>query len=331
MPVDPNVDIVDKQRANRRGFLTGITLAELMMITLFVLLLLLGNYQRVEDSFGGREQLTKAIEMAEEMDKVIAASGSERPLSDTWRVLTRKVQAFLSRPEQFDRWLEQLELDPIPEIAQGQGEGEALRAEIGKLRDELAKTKTKLKEEQDRTTALKQNLSTERNNLTENKKRMDLLKVELTKTKVGGLVLCTYEPPGTNATELRGRSIPLGTVYLEADGVTLIKRNETLPNMQVVDYVGDAYDMGDALTLLGDWPIHRKLDFDEFANIGRRFVSLGNRESDKRQQCRFSMKYYIEDKVTPHSVFTEKFLKYFFRQSDVTNAEFEILRSEREN
>ena len=301
------------------------------MITLFVLLLLLGNYQRVEDSFGGREQLTKAIEMAEEMDKVIAASGSERPLSDTWRVLTRKVQAFLSRPEQFDRWLEQLELDPIPEIAQGQGEGEALRAEIGKLRDELAKTKTKLKEEQDRTTALKQNLSTERNNLTENKKRMDLLKVELTKTKVGGLVLCTYEPPGTNATELRGRSIPLGTVYLEADGVTLIKRNETLPNMQVVDYVGDAYDMGDALTLLGDWPIHRKLDFDEFANIGRRFVSLGNRESDKRQQCRFSMKYYIEDKVTPHSVFTEKFLKYFFRQSDVTNAEFEILRSEREN
>ena len=331
MPVDPNVDIVDKQRANRRGFLTGITLAELMMITLFVLLLLLGNYQRVEDSFGGREQLTKAIEMAEEMDKVIAASGSERPLSDTWRVLTRKVQAFLSRPEQFDRWLEQLELDPIPEIAQGQGEGEALRAEIGKLRDELAKTKTKLKEEQDRTTALKQNLSTERNNLTENKKRMDLLKVELTKTKVGGLVLCTYEPPGTNATELRGRSIPLGTVYLEADGVTLIKRNETLPNMQVVDYVGDAYDMGDALTLLGDWPIHRKLDFDEFANIGRRFVSVGNRESDKRQQCRFSMKYYIEDKVTPHSVFTEKFLKYFFRQSDVTNAEFEILRSEREN
>ena len=154
---------------------------------------------------------------------------------------------------------------------------------------------------------------------------MDIFKQELAQTKQGGLVLCMFEPASPNAFSLRGRSIPLGTVYLEEDGVTLVQKNEDLPNLMVVDYVGDDYDTTDAWVLLDGWALHRKLTFDEFATVGREFVSLGDRETETRQNCRFSMNYYIEDFVTPHSVFTDVFLQYFFRQSDISRAEFEQL------
>ena len=38
------------------------------------------------------------------------------------------------------------------------------------------------------------------------------------------------------------------------------------------------------------------------------------------------MNYYIEDYVTPHSIFTDVFLLYFFRQSSLSRTEFERLR-----
>lgn len=327
MPVDPKYDVITHQRANRRGFLLGITLAELMLITLFVLLLLLGNFQRIEDQFGGPEPLTEASSMAE----TIVDAAPQRPLTDTWRVLTRKVQALASRPEQLDRWLQELEEDPAPDIAQGEVEAETLREEVGELRQQLADTQEALDLQQDQSEQLQEALSAERTVLADANNRMDLLKDELAKTKEGGLVLCMYEPPSSNASALRGSSIPLGTVYIEADGITLIQRNEDLPGISVVDYVGDGYDTTEALSLLEEWPIHRKLDFDEFAARGTDFVSLGDRESDTRQNCRFSMSYYIEDFVTPHSVFTDVFLQYFFRQTDVSRAEFDRLLTAQDN
>ena len=321
MPVDPKYDVITHQRANRRGFLLGITLAELMLITLFVLLLLLANFQRIEDRFGGPEPLTEASSMGE----TILDAGPQRPLSDTWRILTRKVEALASRPEQLDRWLDEMENDPAPDIAQGEDEAETLREEVGDLRERLADTQDELDRQQDQTDQLEETLSQERNLMADTNNRMDLLKVELAKTKEGGLVLCMYEPPGQNASVLRGRSIPLGTVYIEADGITLIHRNGDLAGMTVVDYVGDAYDTVEALSYLNEWPTRQKLSFDEFAARGTEFVSLGDRESDTRQNCRFSMNYYIEDFVTPHSVFTDVFSRYFFRQSDISKAEFEQL------
>ena len=150
MPVDPKFDSIHHQRANRRGFLLGITLAELMLITLFVLLLLLGNFQRIEDRFGGPDPLTEASSMAETM----VEASPQRPLSDTWRVLTRKVQALSTRPEQLDRWLDEMEQDPAPDIAEGRNETQVLREEIGDLRARLADTEAELDQEQDRTTDL---------------------------------------------------------------------------------------------------------------------------------------------------------------------------------
>ena len=322
MPVDPNVHFFDEQRAGRRGFLMGITLAELMLIALFALLLLLRNSHDVAERFGGAVAMREASNMGE----AIASGDSQRSLSDTWRVLTRKVRALASQPEQLDRWLDLIEDDPLPEIARIPGEHEALRDEIEDLRHRLAEASADLDRQLDETRQLEETLALERNDFAAVTDRAELLEVELARTREGGLVLCMYEPAVPNAAALRGRSVPLGSVHLEADGITLIRKNGALPGMRVVDYVGDAYDLNPAVSLLHDWPPHRKLSFEQFADYGRRFVALGNVESDKRQQCRFSMNYYIEDYVTPHSIFTDVFLLYFFRQSSLSRTEFERLR-----
>ena len=322
MPVDPKYDAITHQRANRRGFLLGITLAELMLITLFVLLLLLGNFQRIEDRFGGPEPLAEASSMGE----IITNAKPERSLSDTWRVLTRKAEALAARPEQLDRWLNSIENDPLPSIAKGEGEADTLREEVGDLRKQLADIQAELDHQQNTTIQLQNDLSNERESNADSGNRIDLLEEELSKSKEGGLVLCMYESPGSNASVLRGRSIPLGTVYIEADGITLIQKNEDLLGLSVVDYVGDEYNTTYALTLLGDWPVHEKLTFVEFAERGTDFIALGDLETNTRQNCRFSMNYYIDDFVTPHSVFTDVFLQYFFRQTDISQAEFEQLQ-----
>ena len=311
----------DKHQANHRGFLLGITLAELMLITVFVLLLLLGNYHRVEESFGGSNQLTDATAFG----KVIVAAKSNRPLSETWRVLSRKAEALASTPKQFDNWLDQLEQEPLSEIVRGTEDTEALQTEVRELSSELAASETRLSHEQDRINSLEKTLAAERDALAVTENQSELLKLELANTKEGGMVLCMFEKPLSGASTLRGRSIPLGSVYLEADGITLIQRNESLVDMQVLDYVGDMYDMEDALNLLNNWPTNRKLNFDEFVTIGRQFVSIGDRESEKRQQCRFSLNYYIEDFSTPLAVFTDVFQKYFYQQSRISKTEFESI------
>ena len=322
MPVDPKYDVNTNQRANRRGFLLGITLAELMLITLFVLLLLLGNFQRIEDRFGGPEPLTEASSMAES----IVDARPQRPLSDTWRVLTRKVEALASRPEQLDRWLDEMEEDPAPDIAPGQDEAETLREEVGDLRERLADTEAELDRQQDQTAQLEEDLTQERSLMADTKNLVERLQTEVVKAKEGGLVLCMFDPPDPNASAPRGRSIPLGTVYLEDDGITLIQKREDLGDIKVVDFVGDDYDTADAQSLVDEWPLHQKLSFNEFEEWGSKFVSLGDRESETRQNCRFSMNYYFEDYATSHNVFTDVFENYFFRQSDISRAEFEELQ-----
>lgn len=368
----PYPDILN---ANRRGFLMGIILAELMLITLFVLLLFLKNYQqaekKLEQDFGGRKPLTEATKLGQ----AITGSDTERELSETWKVLTREVKKQAASPGQLDGWLndleegtEQKEDDNLKEkmeeledklteaetelekekersgiledkLSEQTGElSEALddlallkddnklQQELEKLREQLVESEADLEKAEKHGAELEQSASEQAKKLAEADNKMNILKDEFAKTKAGGLVLCIYERPATGAGKLRGRSIPLGTMYLEANGITLLRRNEKLRGMSVVDYVGDPFDTRRALDLLDDWPLHKKLSFEEFSKRARPFVKLGNQKSEKRQNCRFSMKYYIEDIKTPHSVFTDQFLQYFFRQTAISRTEFEHIQ-----
>ncbi len=369
----------DTLSAGRRGFLMGIILAELMLITLFVLLLFLKNYQQTEqdlEQFGGRKPLSEAAKLGQ----LISESKTQRELSDIWTVLTREVEKQATSPGQLDSWLNDLE-EKTEEAEQEKYDNERLREkveeledkltetetglekekersskaedkvseltkeldkarkdldllkddsklqqELEKLREELAKSETNLEKAKERNAELEQSASEQAEKLAESDNKMNILKDEIAKTKAGGLVLCMFERPASSAGKLRGKSVPLGTMHLEADGITLIQRNEEIRGMSVIDYVGDAFDTSRVLDLLYDWPLHTKLSFEEFGLRAKPFVRLGNQESEKRQNCRFSMNYYIEDFKTPFSVYNDQFQQYFLPQTDISRAEFERLR-----
>ena len=320
--------LIEIGRANRRGFLVGITLAELMLMILFVLLLLNRDFQleameavKVEEEFGGTEPLSEARSMAQQLAEV----QSKTELSETWRTLTRTVKELISKPERLDRWLEDLEDNPMPEISQKTDREEAMRDEIRSLRSELVNAETAVERAENRSRHLEEKLHTQQSQLEEEASRRDALSAELAQAKAGELVICTYEPPGPGSvSSLRGRSVPLGTVHLQADGITLIEKNTEIRSARLVDYVGDFYDATEAAELLESWPVNQKLSFTELSSIGNRFVEIGNRAAEKRARCRFSMNYYIEDFITPHSVLLT-FERYFFQQSRISDSRYEEL------
>ena len=313
-------------RANRRGFLVGITLAELMLMILFVLLLLNRNFQLEAMEAVEIEEEFRALSQARSMAQQLSEVQSETELSETWRTLTRTVKELSSKPERLDRWLEDLEDNPMPEISQKTDREEAMRDEIRTLRSELLDAETSVKRAENRSQRLEEELHTQQSQLEEEASRRDALSAELAQAKAGELVICTYELPGPGSvSSLRGRSVALGTVHLEADGITLIEKNAELQDTRLVDYVGDFYDATEAAELLESWPVNQKLSFAEFSSIGSGFVEIGNRTAEKRARCRFSMNYYIEDFITPHSVLLT-FERFFFQQSRISDSWYEELR-----
>ena len=59
-----HLDAITWQRANRHGFLLGVTLAELVLIALFVLLLPLGSFLRIEIVLVDRRRRSKRASWA---------------------------------------------------------------------------------------------------------------------------------------------------------------------------------------------------------------------------------------------------------------------------
>ena len=325
MTEDSGRGLIEIGRANRRGFLVGITLAELMLMILFVLLLLNRNFQlvalEVEEEFGGKAPLSEARSMAQQLAEV----QPKTELSETWRTLTRTFKELSSKPERLERWLEDLEDNPMPEIAQKTDREEAMREEIHSLRSELVDAETAKERAENRSRQLQEDLQTQQSEREKEASRREALSAELAQAKAGELVICTYEPPGSGSMSyLRGRSVPLGTVHLEEDGITLIEKSTDLGNTRLVDYVGDYYDATEAAELLESWPLYRKLSFDELSPLGNRFIEIGDRAAEKRARCRFSMNYYIEDFITPHSVMLT-FERYFFQQLRISDSRYEEL------
>ena len=275
----------------------GVTLAELMVITLFVLLLLLQETKSTSKDFDSVASLEEANRLVE----ALVESGSEIEISETWRILTRTVRILSAKPNLLDNWLRDLE-------SQASSSPASHWENIASLEKELRTTKSLLEDERSRNTSAKH--------------QVGLLRTELINAKAGGMVICTYEPPANIQTELRGPSLPIGTLHIEADGITLVQKNEMFRTTHAVDFLGELYDRDSVLTLLDEWPLNKKLSFNEYSELGRRFVALSEEGSQDIQDCRFSMDYYIEDS-TPLSVFTDRFERYFLRQTRINANELE--------
>ena len=347
MAADSDTSGLDIRRANRRGFLMGVTLAELMLITLFVLLLLLEDFGQLEEDLGGRQAAAAARTLAK--DVKAWASQREQPLPDIWSTLVPgsdrprsdlEVKLEKTRRELAEAKSELTDANQRLNQAQSQqseleenlrderSRNKTLQAELVSSNEELAAASTDraraarhLEQEQKRLAELESDLKRART-------RIEALNGRTAGTKEGGLVLCAYEPPEAPGTP-HGKSVALGTVHLQNDGITLIHTRAGLRNLKVVDKVGDPYDLTDALDQLDSWPVGTKRTFEAFRQWGKEFVRIGDRESKTRQNCRFSMGFYFDDGVDL-DVLTGVFEHYFFRQpqNSITREEFQRLVSE---
>ena len=340
MATDSDTSGLDIRRANRRGFLMGVTLAELMLVTLFVLLLLLEDFGRLEEDLGGQEAVTAARTLGKEVKKW--ANELDQPLPEIWRNLIPRPKesppGIVEENRELKEKLEHLEAqsagkdwalaEATAKLMDEQSKNETLKAEIAAAKNQLTTSNTDrglaalaLEQEKKRRAELESDLEDARTQIEE-------LKGETAGAKEGGLVLCAYEPPATRGA-LHGKSVALGTVHLQHDGITLIHTRAGLRNLKVVDKVGDLYDLTDALDQLDSWPVGTKRTFEAFRQWGKEFVRIGDRESKTRQNCRFSMGFYFDDGVDL-DVLTGVFEHYFFRQpqNSITREEFQRLVSE---
>ncbi len=284
---------------SRRGLLLGMTLAEVMLIILFALLLLLGrqfidlekaqetlqNYASVINASWSQnmsqsevEALTSLIEETKKRQK------PDQEINETWETLTSELAEERNKPD---------EESDISELLN--------RLEDAKKEAEKAKEKQK-----------------------EAEKVSDAAQEELRKVKAGSPPPCIFEPGG--AEKIRGSSVALGSIYLNEQGISLLDVNREIPSIGAVDFLGRRaeYDM-DAYRLITSWPEDKTLSFEEFGKLAQQIKDIGTKETDTKLKCLFTMNYY-DEVGTSVDTFRFKFERYFLKQRKLDQDELSNFR-----
>ena len=141
--------------------------------------------------------------------------------------------------------------------------------------------------------------------------------------KVGTVGFCTYDQPDDDSVRVYGKSVALGTLLVEEDGITLLEKNSAIQHRSFVDIAGEEYDTGLAAEALENWPLNKKLSPSQFNNIGSRFMEIGELPSYKRVACRFGMDYFISVYSKKSATMLDKVLEgSFFKNLKLEEAEF---------
>jgi hypothetical protein len=275
------------------------TLAEVMLIILFALLLLLGrqfidleeaketlqNYATVISAGWSQNMSEKEVEaltgLIEETKK---RQKPDEEISETWETLTSNLEEDRNKTDE--------ESDASELLS---------RLEDAKIEAEKAKEKQK-----------------------EAEKIADAAQEELRKAKAGSPPPCIFEP-GSGG-KIRGSSVALGSIYLNEQGISLIDVNREIPSIGTVDFLGRKaeYDM-EAYRLISSWPEDKILSFNEFGQLAQSIKEIGNRETDTKLKCLFTM-YYYDEIGTSVDTFTDQFERYFLKQRKLEQDELENFR-----
>ena len=275
------------------------TLAEVMLIILFALLLLLGrqfidleraketlqNYASVISAGWSQnmsqeevEALTGLIEEAKKRQK------PDEEISETWETLTSDLEEDRNKPDEESDATELL------------NRLEAAKEEAKKAKEE--------KEAAERVANAAQE--------------------ELRKAKAGSPPPCMFEPGAGD--KIRGKSIALGSVYITENEISLIDVNRDIPSIGTVDFLGRRaeYDM-EAYSLITSWPEDTTLTFNEFGQLAQPIKDIGTRETDTKLKCLFTMNYY-DEVGTSVDTFRFKFERYFLKQRKLDQDELSNFR-----
>jgi hypothetical protein len=272
--------IADQDLAGRRGMLLGMTLAEVMLIILFCLLLILGKSILDLDKARAKNLAMENAEWAQDL--------SPQEINDLGQIVV-SVEKFRKQDE------------PKSEVWR------RMTDNLSRLSHEL----TSNNDDIDWQTVAE-----------ESSKRIQSLEKEIKKLKAGSPPPCLYKQP-TKLGQLKGVSIPLGVIHIEVNRMTLVSKNNQIPKLNPVDYVGKPARYQEAYQVLTKWPLGKTMTLEEFRNVASNYVKLGDDETGGKLKCRFTMDYYIEDGANMHSMFVDHFLRYFYRQRRLTRSEFE--------
>jgi TonB family protein len=144
--------------------------------------------------------------------------------------------------------------------------------------------------------------------------------------KVGTIGFCTYDRPKETSDKVYGKSVALGTLLVEEDGITLIAKNGNIESGTFVDIAGEFYDTTSVLDALDEFPFNQKLSPRRFQNIGARFVEIGDLPSDKRVACRFGMDYHVPIYSKRSAAMLKNILEgSFYKNAEISDNKFSML------
>ena len=250
----------------RRGFVTGLAVSELMLLILFALLLFLvegkdssEDNREVVDNFGGKgiaRGVGEAIGKSPEIQRILREDPN---VIDLWITLT--TSGALSDTPGEKEVMEGL-VNKVAELERAQ---EELEVEIDAREEEAAELNG----------------------------RLTAANIALMEgVRKGGTTLCTYSSPSIDYP--RPRSLPLGVVLLENEGITLLSsgyESETL-----IDAYGEPFDSKEAVEIVSAWELRSRITFDQFEDINSELITLGDEyANDTRQNCRYYFDYYFEN------------------------------------
>jgi len=285
---------------SRRGLLLGMTLAEVMLIILFALLLLLGrqyldldkaketlqSYATVISAGWSQNMSQKEVDALTGLIK--EAEKHQKPdeeISETWETLTSNLEEDRNKPDEESDATELLtRLEAAKEEADKAKEGkEAAERVANAAQEELRK-----------------------------------------KVKAGSPPPCIFEPG--SGEKIKGSSIALGSIYINENGISLIDVNDDIPSIKTVDFLGRRaeYDM-EAYNLITSWPEDTTLTFEKFGQLAQPINDIGIRETDTKLKCLFTM-YYYDEVGTSVDTFTDQFERYFLKQRKLEQDELSNFR-----
>ena len=293
--MDPRSSPIDYQSEQyRRGQVLGFTMAEIMLVLLFILLLMLGRKisQLEKDLVQAIPPATpthQAATLIEEVLTDLRESGAASPEEDEYS-LTKKL--ILVAEEAASR-----------ETPEGPSSMDEALSEIAQLQEDLAKREGQLKK---------------------------LVEASVP----GDIPFCTYDGRALRNGALRGQSISVGTFLIEPDGVTLLQRNQRFFEGGIVDYNGLDYDNTAAVAAILAWPLGVKEDLATFSARARQFIDIGDIETETHKKCRFGGLYYYETSDENLRVFNTVVQNYFSqgsRERISRESALQMLKSARES
>lgn len=275
----------------RQGFLVGMSIAELMLLIIFALLLFMAEAY-----------------LSAEKDKEVAQGFGED--SRRW---------IAENPDLAEDWIQlrpvELENDPflLEAFEKLSADNKEMLKKIAELEAELESQKEQSGNE---VAELNQDLETQKEQIED---LTDLVARE--QAKQGLKPLCTYE----RTAEVGGRrSLPVGIVLLEDSGITLLDKG--FDDKEVIDYYFEAAETNAAMNGLKEWSVGGKISWDQFSRYAQSLNDIGDSyATEQRQSCRYYFSYWSLQLENSN---LERFNRLNYSQVRISEEDYAVFETE---